>query len=148
MRALVQLVDRAQVTVEGELISEIGKGFLVLLGAGEGDTGEEVAKLWRKISRMRVFEDVDGKTNLSLSDVGGGLLIVPQFTLYADCRKGNRPSFTKALEPGRAEQLYEAFIEHARSDGFPVQGGRFGAEMEVELVNHGPFTIWLDTDAL
>ena len=145
---MVQLVDRAQVTVEGELISEIGKGFLVLLGAGEGDTGEEVAKLWRKISRMRVFEDVDGKTNLSLSDVGGGLLIVPQFTLYADCRKGNRPSFTKALEPGRAEQLYEAFIEHARSDGFPVQGGRFGAEMEVELVNHGPFTIWLDTDAL
>ena len=148
MRALVQLVDRAQVTVEDELISKIGKGFLVLLGAGEGDTGEEVAKLWRKISRMRIFEDADGKTNLSLSDVGGALLIVPQFTLYADCRKGNRPSFTKALEPGRAEQLYEAFIEHARSDGFPVQGGRFGAEMEVELVNHGPFTIWLDTDAL
>ncbi|MBQ1448597.1 MAG: D-tyrosyl-tRNA(Tyr) deacylase [Coriobacteriales bacterium] len=148
MRALVQLVDRAQVTVEDELISKIGKGFLVLLGAGEGDTGEEVAKLWRKISRMRIFEDADGKTNLSLSDVGGALLIVPQFTLYADCRKGNRPSFTKALEPGRAEQLYEAFMEHARSDGFPVQGGRFGAEMEVELVNHGPFTIWLDTDAL
>ena len=97
---------------------------------------------------MRIFEDADGKTNLSLSDVGGALLIVPQFTLYADCRKGNRPSFTKALEPGRAEQLYEAFMEHARSDGFPVQGGRFGAEMEVELVNHGPFTIWLDTDAL
>jgi D-tyrosyl-tRNA(Tyr) deacylase len=148
VRALVQLVDRAQVTVEDELISKIGKGFLVLLGAGEGDTGEEVAKLWRKISRMRIFEDADGKTNLSLSDVGGALLIVPQFTLYADCRKGNRPSFTKALEPGRAEQLYEAFMEHARSDGFPVQGGRFGAEMEVELVNHGPFTIWLDTDAL
>lgn len=145
---MVQLVDRAQVTVEDELISKIGKGFLVLLGAGEGDTGEEVAKLWRKISRMRIFEDADGKTNLSLSDVGGALLIVPQFTLYADCRKGNRPSFTKALEPGRAEQLYEAFMEHARSDGFPVQGGRFGAEMEVELVNHGPFTIWLDTDAL
>ena len=145
---MVQLVDRAQVTVEDELISKIGKGFLVLLGAGEGDTGEEVAKLWRKISRMRIFEDADGKTNLSLSDVGGALLIVPQFTLYADCRKGNRPSFTKALEPGRAEQLYEAFMEHARSDSFPVQGGRFGAEMEVELVNHGPFTIWLDTDAL
>ena len=145
---MVQLVDRAQVTVEDELISKIGKGFLVLLGAGEGDPGEEGAKLWRKSSRMRIFEDADGKTNLSLSDVGGALLIVPQFTLYADCRKGNRPSFTKALEPGRAEQLYEAFMEHARSDGFPVQGGRFGAEMEVELVNHGPFTIWLDTDAL
>lgn len=145
MRALVQRVIRAQVTVGGEQVSEIGKGFLVLLGAGAGDTEEEVARLWRKVSRMRVFEDGDGKTNLALSDVGGSLLIVPQFTLYADCRKGNRPSFTKALEPGKAEQLYEVFMELARRDGFPVQGGRFGAEMEVELVNHGPFTIWLDT---
>ncbi|HIS40989.1 MAG TPA: D-tyrosyl-tRNA(Tyr) deacylase [Candidatus Aphodovivens avistercoris] len=148
MRALVQCVSEAQVSVEGSVIGRIGKGFLVLLGVGAGDTEAQAEKLWRKIARMRVFEDAQGKTNLSLADVGGDVLVVSQFTLYANCRKGNRPSFTDAAPPDEARRLYERFCMLARADVPRVEQGAFGAMMDVSLVNHGPFTVWLDTDAL
>lgn len=146
MRAVVQCVSHASVTVEEQVVGSIGKGFVVLLGVGHGDTEAEAERLWRKISKLRVFDDADGKTNLSLADVGGEVLVVSQFTLYANCRKGNRPSFTEAGDPAVAERLYEYFAELARRDGFPVATGRFGAMMDVALVNHGPFTLWLDTE--
>lgn len=146
MRAVVQCVSEARVTVEGREVGAIGKGFAILLGVGHGDTEAEAERLWRKISKLRVFDDTEGKTNLSLADVGGEVLVVSQFTLYANCRKGNRPSFTEAGDPAVAERLYEYFAELARQDGFPVATGRFGAMMDVALVNHGPFTLWLDTE--
>lgn len=146
MRAVVQCVSRASVTVDEQVVGSIGKGFVVLLGVGHGDTEAEAERLWRKISKLRVFDDAEGKTNLSLADVGGEVLVVSQFTLYANCRKGNRPSFTEAGDPAVAERLYEYFAELARRDGFPVATGRFGAMMDVALVNHGPFTLWLDTE--
>lgn len=148
MRALVQCVSEARVTVEGETVGSIGKGYLILLGVGADDTEEQAAKLWRKISRMRVFDDEQGKTNLSLADVGGEVLVVSQFTLYANCKKGNRPSFTDAAAPADAERLYEHFCQLARADVSRVEQGVFGAMMDVSLVNRGPFTIWLDTDTL
>lgn len=148
MRALIQCVTNAHVDVEGETIGEIGRGMLILLGVGQDDTEAQVEKLWSKISRLRIFEDGNGKTNLSLSDVGGSVLVVSQFTLYANCKKGNRPSFTDAARPPKANQLYEAFVAQARQDIDRVETGRFGAMMEVSLVNDGPFTVWLDTDEL
>ena len=148
MRALVQCVSEARVTVDGTVVGSIGKGYLILLGVGADDAEAQAAKLWRKISRMRVFEDAQGKTNLSLADVGGEVLVVSQFTLYANCKKGNRPSFTDAAAPADAERLYEHFCQLARADVPRVERGVFGAMMDVSLVNHGPFTIWLDTDAL
>ena len=148
MRALVQCVSEARVTVEGETVGSIGKGYLILLGVGADDTEEQAAKLWRKISRMRVFDDEQGKTNLSLADVGGEVLVVSQFTLYANCKKGNRPSFTDAAAPADAERLYEHFCQLARADVTRVEQGVFGAMMDVNLINRGPFTIWLDTDTL
>ena len=148
MRALVQCVSEARVTVEGETVGSIGKGYLILLGVGDDDTEEQAAKLWRKISRMRVFDDEQGKTNLSLADVGGEVLVVSQFTLYANCKKGNRPSFTDAAGPADAERLYEHFCQLACADVPRVEQGVFGAMMDVSLVNRGPFTIWLDTDTL
>lgn len=148
MRAVVQCVSEASVTVEGRAVGAIGKGYAILLGVGHGDTEAEAERLWRKIAKMRVFEDVQGKTNLSLADVGGEVLVVSQFTLYANCRKGNRPSFTDAADPAIARRLYEYFAELARIDGFTVATGEFGAMMDVALVNHGPFTVVLDTDAL
>ena len=148
MRALVQCVSEARVTVEGETVGSIGKGYLSLLGVGDDDTEEQAAKLWRKISRMRVFDDEQGKTNLSLADVDGEVLVVSQFTLYANCKKGNRPSFTNAGAPDAAERLYEQFVARARQDVPHVETGRFGAMMQVSLTNDGPFTIWLDTDEL
>lgn len=148
MRALVQCVSEARVTVDGAVVGSIGKGYLVLLGVGADDAEEQTEKLWRKISRMRVFEDAQGKTNLSLADVGGEVLVVSQFTLYANCKKGNRPSFTDAAAPAEAERLYEHFCQLARADVPRVEQGAFGAMMDVSLVNHGPFTVWLDTDAL
>lgn len=148
MRALVQCVSEAQVTVDGAVVGSIGKGYLILLGVGANDAEEQAEKLWRKIARMRVFEDAQGKTNLSLADVGGEVLVVSQFTLYANCRKGNRPSFTDAAGPAEAERLYEHFCRLARADVPRVEQGVFGAMMNVSLVNHGPFTVWLDTDAL
>ena len=148
MRALVQCVSEARVTVDGTVVGSIGKGYLILLGVGADDAEAQAEKLWRKISRMRVFEDAQGKTNLSLADVGGEVLVVSQFTLYANCKKGNRPSFTDAAAPADAERLYEHFCQLARADVPRVEQGVFGAMMDVSLVNHGPFTIWLDTDAL
>lgn len=148
MRALVQCVSEARVTVEGETVGSIGKGYLILLGVGDDDTEEQAAKLWRKISRMRVFDDEQGKTNLSLADVGGEVLVVSQFTLFADCRHGRRPSFTDAGAPDVANELYEYFLTLVREDVEQVAHGIFGADMKVDLVNDGPFTIVLDTDSL
>lgn len=148
MRAVVQCVSEASVTVEDQVVGSIGKGYVILLGVGQGDTEVEAERLWRKISRLRVFEDAAGKTNLSLSDVDGEVLVISQFTLYANCKKGNRPSFTEAGDPVIAERLYEHFVQLARDDGFSVDTGQFGAMMDVSLVNHGPFTLVLDTDHL
>lgn len=148
MRALIQCVTNAHVDVEGETIGSIDRGMLILLGVGVDDTEAQVEKLWNKISRLRIFEDENGKTNLSLSDVGGSVLVVSQFTLYASCKKGNRPSFTDAARPPKANQLYEAFVARARQDTSRVETGKFGAMMQVSLVNDGPFTVWLDTDEL
>lgn len=148
MRAVIQCVSEARVTVDGRVTGEIGPGFLILLGVGYGDTEAEADRLWRKVSRLRVFDDADGKTNLSLADIGGGVLVVSQFTLYANCRKGNRPSFTEAAPPDIAERLYEYFAGLVRADVAQVGTGVFGAMMDVALVNRGPFTIVLDTDQL
>lgn len=148
MRAVVQRVTRASVTIDGEVTGSIGQGYLVLLGVGADDTRAEADRLWKKLFGLRIMEDEDGKTNRSIDDVGGEVLVVSQFTLYADCRKGNRPSFTDAAAPAEAERLYERFCELARADVERVEQGVFGAMMDVSLVNHGPFTIWLDTDAL
>lgn len=148
MRALIQRVTQAQVSIDGETVGSCGRGFLILLGVGEGDGQEQVERLWSKIFKMRIFEDEAGKTNLSLADADGEVLVVSQFTLYANCKKGNRPSFTQAGAPAEAKRLYEAFVERARQDVQHVQTGEFGAMMQVSLVNDGPFTIWLDTDQL
>ncbi len=148
MRAVVQRVSRAEVSVDGATVGRIGKGYLLLLGVGQNDTEAKAQKLWNKIFKMRIFEDGSGKTNLSLADVDGEVLIVSQFTLYANCKRGNRPSFTDAGTPDEAERLYEHFVELASADIPNVQTGRFGAMMEVSLTNDGPFTICLDTDFL
>ena len=148
MRAVVQCVSEARVTVDGQVTGQIGPGFLILLGVGHGDTEAEADRLWRKVSRLRVFDDADGKTNLSLDAIGGGVLVVSQFTLYANCRKGNRPSFTEAAPPAIAERLYEYFVGLVRAEVDEVGTGVFGAMMDVSLVNRGPFTICLDTDEL
>ena len=155
MRALIQRVSHAEVSILDDTppaderpIRSIGRGFAILLGVSQDDGEEQVAKLWGKISKMRIFEDADGKTNLSLSDVGGQVLVVSQFTLYANCRKGNRPSFTQAGSPAEAERLYRRFVEMARADVDVVATGEFGAHMAIDLCNDGPFTIWLDTDQL
>ena len=148
MRALVQCVSHAKVEVEGETVGSCGRGYLIFLGVGVNDTEAQVERLWTKISKMRVFEDENGKTNLSLSDIGGQVLVVSQFTLYANCKKGNRPSFTDAAPAALSEPLYERFVERARQDVAHVETGRFGAMMRVSLVNDGPFTVWLDTDEL
>lgn len=148
MRALIQRVTSANVTIDEERVGECGKGFLILLGVGDGDGQEQIEKLWSKIYKLRIFEDESGKTNRSLADIGGEVLIVSQFTLYANCKKGNRPSFTEAGKPDEARRLYEEFVARARQDVEKVQTGQFGAMMQVSLVNDGPFTIWLDTDAL
>ncbi len=148
MRALVQRVGEARVEVDGETVGSIGRGLLVLLGVGAGDTTREADELWRKISKMRIFEDGQGKTNLGPADVGAQFLVVSQFTLYADCRRGNRPSFTQAGPADEANALYEYFAGLVRRDFGEVQTGVFGAMMQVSLVNDGPFTIWLDTDDL
>ncbi len=148
MRAVIQRVSEASVTVDGQVVGAIGQGLLVLLGVGHGDSEQTAEKLWSKLARLRIFEDEAGKTNLSLADVGGQLLVVSQFTLYASCKKGNRPSFTDAGAPDEANRLYEWFVNRARADVPVVQTGCFGAYMDVALVNDGPFTIVLDTDQL
>lgn len=144
MRALLQRVSKASVTVEEQIISTIGKGLLILLGIGHGD-GEEQAKfLAEKTANLRVFEDENGKTNLSILDVKGEAIVVSQFTLYADTRKGRRPSFIDAALPEVAEPLVNRFAELLRGHGVPTQTGKFGAHMEVEIHNEGPVTIWLE----
>lgn len=150
MRALIQRVRHASVTVDGEVTGSCGKGLLVLLGVGHEDDEALAKKLWNKILGLRIFEDEAGKTNLSLADVGGEALVVSQFTLYANCRRGRRPSFTDAAAPAQANALYERFCELAEADLGAEHVGRgiFGAMMEVSLVNDGPFTIWLDTTEL
>lgn len=147
MKFLIQKVTHASVTVEEQVIGQIGKGFLVFIGVAEDDTTEIADKLIKKLLGLRIFEDVEGKTNLSLRDVNGSLLLVSQFTLCADCKKGNRPSFTKAGNPTLANDLYEYVIEKCRAE-FPVETGSFGADMKVELLNDGPFTIILDSSEI
>lgn len=146
MKAVLQRVSHARVTVEGETVGEIGKGFLILLGVADTDTQAAADKMADKICKLRIFEDSEGKTNLSLADVGGELLVVSQFTLYADCHKGNRPSFIGAGAPALAESLYEYFMERCRQQVSRVERGSFGAHMKVELLNDGPFTLVLEGD--
>jgi D-tyrosyl-tRNA(Tyr) deacylase len=145
MRALVQRVKEASVVVAGEQVSAMGPGLLVLLGVGKGDTEADVAWLARKVAGLRVFEDAAGKMNLSLLDTHRAAVVVSQFTLYADTRKGNRPSFVEAEEPARANGLYEQFCAALRADGVRVGTGVFGADMQVRLVNDGPVTLMLET---
>ncbi|MEE0686632.1 MAG: D-aminoacyl-tRNA deacylase [Lachnospiraceae bacterium] len=145
MRFVIQRVTNASVTVDGNVTGEIDKGFLVLIGVSEDDTKEIADKMIKKLIGMRIFEDENGKTNLALADVGGSLLLVSQFTLYADCKKGNRPSFTKAGNPQMAEEMYEYIIEQCKKEVKNVQVGIFGADMKVQLLNDGPFTIILDS---
>lgn len=145
VRAVVQRVSRAQVSVEGTVCARIGSGLLVLVGAEEGDTDEDAAFIARKVSYLRIFEDEARKMNLSVRDVGGSVLVVSQFTLLGDCRKGNRPSFTSSAHPDFAEPLVGKTCDLIRSEGLTVETGVFGAMMDVELVNAGPVTILLDS---
>lgn len=145
MKFVIQRVTNASCTVEGKITGEIGKGFLVLIGIADSDTEEIADKMIKKLIGMRIFEDENGKTNLSLSDVNGSLLLISQFTLYADCRKGNRPSFINAGKPDMANKLYEYIIEQCRKNIPTVEKGVFGADMKISLLNDGPFTIVLDS---
>ena len=145
MRLVIQRVTHASVTVDQEVIGKIEKGFLVLMGVGASDDEAMADKYLKKMLGLRIFEDENGKTNLSLADVGGELLVISQFTLYADCRKGNRPSFIKAGAPDMANRLYEYFMERCRQYVKRVERGEFGADMKVELLNDGPFTLMLDS---
>ena len=146
MRALIQRVSEAKVVANGELTGSIGPGYVILLGVAEQDTAEIAARMWHKIFQLRIFQDDEGKTNRSLSDVAGEVLIVSQFTLYADLRKGNRPSFIRAGSPAHSEALYNNFVQLAKADLGDVATGIFGADMQISLTNDGPFTIWLDSD--
>ena len=148
MKFVIQRVSEANVTVEGTIIGQINKGFLVLIGVSNTNTKEIADKMMRKMIGLRIFEDENGKTNLSLSDVQGSLLLVSQFTLYANCKRGNRPSFTDAGSPDHANAMYEYIIEKCKESVPIVETGSFGADMKVSLVNDGPFTIVLDSDTL
>jgi len=148
MRACIQRVSRAQVVVAGEVCGRIGKGMLVLLGVAADDTQAEARKLAEKIAGLRIFEDQQGKMNLSLAEVGGAMLVVSQFTLLGDCRKGRRPSFTAAAGPELAETLYQVFVEAVAAQAVEVATGRFRAHMEIELVNNGPVTLLVDSKSL
>jgi D-aminoacyl-tRNA deacylase len=145
MRAVLQCVSRASVTVAGEVVGQIGRGILVLLGVEPDDTDEDARQLADRTIALRIFEDADGKMNLSLEEIGGSVLVVSQFTLLGDCRKGRRPSFIGAASPELAEKLYNTFIGAAGSRGVTVATGRFRAMMDVELVNEGPVTLLLDS---
>lgn len=146
MRLVIQRVNHASVTVDEQVIGKIGKGLLVFLGVADGDTKEMVDKYVKKLQGLRIFEDADGKTNLSIQDVGGEVLVVSQFTLYADCKKGNRPSFVKAGAPDFANELYEYFKKKCEEAFGKVECGSFGADMKIDLQNDGPFTILWDSD--
>ncbi len=145
MKFLIQRVSHASVEVDAQVLGEIGKGFLVFIGVSQDDTEEIADRMIRKLLAMRIFEDENGKTNLSLADVSGELLLISQFTLYADCKKGNRPSFIRAGNPELANRLYEYIISECRKQISSVQVGSFGADMKVSLLNDGPFTIMLDS---
>ena len=145
MRAVVQRVRRAEVRVDGEVVGRIGRGLLVLVGAGQGDSESDAVYLADKVLGLRIFADEAGQMNRALAEVGGALLVVSQFTLYGDCRKGRRPSFVEALAPEPAEVLYLGFVERARQSGIPVETGRFRAMMDVELINDGPVTLLVDS---
>ncbi|NLP25752.1 MAG: D-tyrosyl-tRNA(Tyr) deacylase [Clostridiales bacterium] len=144
MKIVLQRVQKASVTVDNEIVGKIDKGYLVLLGVGQDDTKEDIPFLVRKMINLRIFSDENDKINLSLKDVNGSVLIVSQFTLYADCRKGNRPNFIMAGNPKLAEELYELFIEECKKYTPIVKKGVFGADMKVELINDGPFTVILE----
>ena len=144
MKIVLQRVSSASVTVDGEITGSIDRGYVVLLGIGMNDTKEQIDKIVEKIRKLRIFPDENGKINLSIEDIQGEILVVSQFTLYADCRKGNRPSFTEAGNPALAEELYEYFIEASKNKFKKVGHGIFGAHMDVSLVNDGPFTVILE----
>lgn len=148
MRAVLTRVKSASVIIEGETVGQIGKGFLILLGVGPMDTEAQCRYLAEKMLGLRIFEDENGKMNLGLDQVGGQVLVVSQFTLYGNCRKGRRPSFTEAAGPDLGNAMYERFLEICAELGYPPQCGRFGADMQVESVNDGPVTLILDTDQL
>ena len=148
MRFVVQRVTYASVTVDGTVIGKIGQGFMVLIGVSDEDTKETADKMVKKLLGLRIFEDENGKTNLDIHTVGGSLLLISQFTLYADCKHGNRPSFIKAGKPDMANAMYEYIIAKCREQVEIVETGEFGADMKVELLNDGPFTILLDSDQL
>ena len=148
MRFVVQRVTESEVKVDGEVLGKIGKGFMVLIGVSNSDTKEIADKMIKKMIGLRIFEDENGKTNLSLETVGGELLLISQFTLYANCKKGNRPSFIEAGAPDMASEMYEYIIAKCKEQVPVVERGQFGADMKVSLVNDGPFTIILDSDTL
>jgi len=149
MRVVLQRCSRAEVRIDGEQVGQIGTGFVLLVGVTDGDTAAEADILAKKVAQMRVFEDAEGKMNLALKDVGGAILSISQFTLYADCRKGNRPSFIKAARPETASPLYDYFNQTLREQyGLQVETGRFGADMKVDFINDGPVTILLDSAEL
>lgn len=148
MKLVIQRVTHASVTVDNNVIGKIGKGYMVLIGVSETDTKEIADKMLDKMIKLRIFEDENGKTNLSLADVGGELLLISQFTLYANCKKGNRPSFIEAGSPDHANALYEYIIEKCKERVDVVEQGEFGAEMKVELLNDGPFTVILDSEQI
>ena len=148
MKLVIQRVAHASVTVDNKVIGKIGKGYMVLIGVSDTDTKEIADKMLDKMIKLRIFEDENGKTNLSLADVGGELLLISQFTLYANCKKGNRPSFIEAGSPDHANALYEYIIEKCKERVDVVEQGEFGAEMKVELLNDGPFTVILDSEQI
>lgn len=148
MRFVIQRVTHASVTVDGNVIGRIEKGFVVLIGVSDEDTKETADKMIKKMLGLRIFEDGNGKTNLDLRTVNGELLLISQFTLYADCRRGNRPGFTRAGKPDMANEMYEYMIQKCREQFPAVECGEFGADMKVELLNDGPFTILLDSEEL
>lgn len=148
MRFVIQRVTESSVTVDNQVIAQISKGFLVLVGINREDTVEKADKMVKKLLGLRIFEDENGKTNLDLKSVGGSLLLVSQFTLYADCKKGNRPSFIKAGEPHMANELYEYIVKLCRQEIPVVETGKFGADMKIALLNDGPFTVILDSEEL
>ena len=148
MKFVIQRVSQASVTINQQVTGKIDKGFLVLIVISSSDTKETADKMIRKMLGLRIFEDAEGKTNLSLAAVNGQLLLVSQFTLYADCRKGNRPSFMNAGAPDAAKELYEYIIQKCRAENYPVETGIFGADMKISLINDGPFTIILDSEQI
>lgn len=148
MKFVIQCVEHANVKVDNQIVGKIGKGMMVLIGIADTDTREIADKMIDKMVKLRIFDDEQGKTNLSIQDVGGEFLLISQFTLYADCRKGNRPSFINAGKPDMANAMYEYIIDEVKKRGFVAERGTFGAHMKVELLNDGPFTVILDSDEI